>query len=88
MRKTDTSQHLFRPILPNFENRIEIIDDDFGGWSMLPVRKTYYEDQKGERRQECDRAVDPIWYTAMMRRQRLRERDLVAKRQMQERMSF
>ena len=40
MRKTDTSQHLFRPILPNFENRIEIIDDDFGGWSMLPVRKT------------------------------------------------
>ena len=30
----------FRPILPNFEKRIEIRDDDFGGWSMLPVRKT------------------------------------------------
>ena len=30
----------FRPILPNFEKKIEIRDDDFGGWSMLPVRKT------------------------------------------------
>ena len=30
----------FRPILPNFEKKIEIGDDDFGGWSMLPVRKT------------------------------------------------
>ena len=58
------------------------------GVRMSLAEKAYYEDQKGERNQECDRAVDPVWYTAAMRRQRLRERDLEAKKEMQERMQF
>ena len=58
------------------------------GVKMSPAEKAYYEDQKGERKQICDRAVDPVWYTAMMRKQRLKERDAVAKKEMQERMQF
>ena len=34
----------------------------------------YYEDQKTVRQMECDNGVDPVWYHAMMRKQRLRER--------------
>ena len=58
------------------------------GVKMSPAEKAYYEDQKGERKQICDRAVDPVWYTAMMRKQRLKERDEAAKKEMQERMQF
>ena len=38
--KTTPLNIFFRPILPNFDNRIEVGDDDFGGCSMLPVCKT------------------------------------------------
>ena len=42
----------------------------------------YYEDQKSTRLKECDHGVDPVWYTAMMRKQRERERsELYKKRQ-------
>ena len=58
------------------------------GVKMSAAEKAYYEDQKGERKQICDRAVDPVWYTAMMRKQRLRERDQAAKKEMQELMQF
>ena len=40
-----------------------------------PANKfTYYEDQKGDRKIECDKAVDPVFYWATMRRERLRAR--------------
>ena len=55
---------------------------------MSPAEKIYYEDQKIERKQFCDRAVDPVWYTAMMKKQRLRERGVESKKEMVQRMAF
>ena len=60
----------------------------FWGVQMSPAEKAYYKDQKGERKQHCDRAVDPVWYTAMMKRQRLKERSEEAKREMHEKMAY
>lgn len=42
--------------------------------SMTEREVQYYEDQKSSRLQECDHGVDPVWYAAMMRKQRMRER--------------
>ena len=58
------------------------------GVKMSPAEISYYEDQKGERKQTCDRAVDPVWYTAMMKKQRLKERSEAARKEMQEIMQF
>ena len=44
------------------------------GVTMSPMEYQYYEDQKSERKMECTKGVDPVWYHAMMRRQRMRER--------------
>ena len=55
---------------------------------MSPAEKIYYEDQKNERKQFCDRAVDPVWYTVMMKKQWLREREVESKKEMGQRMAF
>ena len=44
------------------------------GIAMSEGEKEYYEDQSGPRLMECDKGVDPVWYTAMMKKQRERER--------------
>ena len=44
------------------------------GIAMSEGEKKYYEDQGGPRLMECDKGVDPVWYTAMMKKQRERER--------------
>ena len=58
------------------------------GVKMSPAEKAYYEDQKEERKQFCDRAVDPVWYTATMKKQRLKERSEVSRREMQSLMEY
>ena len=36
----------------------------------------YYDNMKnGDRKMECDHGVDPVWYAAMIRKQRMRERE-------------
>ena len=44
------------------------------GVKMSEMEYIYLEDQRGERRMECNRGVDPTWYRATMRQQRLREK--------------
>ena len=44
------------------------------GVNMSDCEYKYYEDQKGERKMFCSKGVDPVWYEATMRAQRLRER--------------
>jgi hypothetical protein len=45
----------------------------------------YYENMKnGDRRMECDHGVDPVWYCAMLRKQRLKERHEEYKKKMKE----
>ena len=69
------------------EERKKHCQDDWGV-KMSPAEKSYYEDQKLERKQFCDRAVDPVWYTVMMKRQRLRERMESAKAEMEKQMQY
>ena len=45
------------------------------GVTMSQAEYTYYDDQKAERQMQCDRGVDPVWYQAVMRRERMRERE-------------
>ena len=40
---------------------------------MSPMDQMYL-DQKSARKMECDKAVDPVWYLAMMKQQQMRER--------------
>ena len=86
----ETRNHLF-DIFPNDpklgEKRIEHCKLDWGV-KMSPAEKSYYEDQKITRKQFCDRAVDPVWYTAMMKKQRLRERGVEAQEQMTKAMEY
>ena len=44
------------------------------GVTMSENEHRYYEDQKGPRMYDCDKGVDPVWFTAMMKKQRERER--------------
>ena len=37
------------------------------GVRMSDMEQRYYEDQKGPRLLECDKGVDPVWYTAVMK---------------------
>ena len=42
------------------------------GVTMSQAEHHYYEDQKSARQMHCDRGVDPVWYQAVMRRERER----------------
>ena len=48
--------------------------EDEWGVKMSPAEKCYYDDQKSERKQECDKTLDPVWKAADMRKKRLDER--------------
>ena len=56
-------------------------------WGVNMAKKDfdYYENMKtGDRKWECDHGVDPVWYCAMLRKQRMRERHEEYKRKMNE----
>ena len=44
------------------------------GVAMSEAEDRYYEDQKTQRRMECDKQVDPVWYWAMMKKERMKSR--------------
>ena len=70
---TSVSDDLFDIYTENNE-RIQTLKEREWKVSMSEREVQYYEDQKSSRLQECDHGVDPVWYAAMMRKQRLRER--------------
>ena len=76
-----------KDIFPKDKSRMDFCELDWGV-KMSLAEKDYYEDQKQTRKQQCDRAVDPVWYTAMMRKQRLKERSISAQSDMQKLMSY
>ena len=39
-----------------------------------------FEGLRCERRMECDKVVDPYWYTAMMKKQRLKDKSLTIRK--------
>ena len=40
------------------------------GVKMSDNECKYLEDMRGERKMECNNGVDPVWFTAVMRRKR------------------
>ena len=54
------------------------------GVTMSEAEHRYYLDQKCERRMECDKQVDPVWYWAMMRKERMKSRQVEWRQQRQE----
>ena len=45
-----------------------------GESQCLQQKKAYYLDKQTERKMECDKGVDPVWFYSMMRRERMRDR--------------
>ena len=58
------------------------------GVAMTEQEYEYYEDQKTERRRHCDHGVDPVWYCAMMRQERLKRRQEEYRKQQEEQFAF
>ena len=61
--------------------------DDWGV-SMSEHEERYYADQKSDRKMECDKSVDPVWYWATMRKERMKAREEEHRRQRQEQFQF
>ena len=54
-------------------NIIKICEEEWGV-KMSDMELMYLQDQRSERKMKCDKGVDPIWYRATMRQQRIREK--------------
>ena len=52
------------------------------GVQMGNMEEIYYEDQRTERKMECGREVDVVWYQAMMKKQRAKEKLETYRKQM------
>ena len=61
--------------------------DDWGV-SMTDQEERYYTDQQTTRLMECNKSVDPVWYWAMMRKERLKSRQEEYKKQRKEQFQF
>ena len=62
--------------------------EELWGVKIRKKEKVYLADQQGPRRMECDLGVDPVWFRAKMKDQRLREAsdaDYVSRREQQRR---
>ena len=80
---TKTAKKLF-DIYTTDEERIQILKDTEWKVSMSVREYQYYDDQKDKGLQECDHGVDPVWYAAIMRKQRERQRSEEYKRKQAE----
>ena len=58
------------------------------GVTMSNKEYEYYEDMKSARLQECDHGVDPVWYCALMRGERMRRRQEEYRKQQQEQFAY
>ena len=69
------------------DQRIAQCAEEFGV-AMSEHEKCYLSDQRSQRKMECDKGVDPVWYAAMLRKQRQRELSEKYKKEMEERFRF
>ena len=58
------------------------------GVTMTEAEHNYYADQKTERKMDCDKQVDPVWYWSVMRKERQRAREEEYRRQRAEQFQF
>ena len=82
-REKSSAVQKYKEMVENKKALFDIFPDDHArrlkcedewGVKMSPAEKFYYEDQKSERKQECDKTLDPVWKAADMRKKRLDER--------------
>ncbi len=59
-------------VVANTPDRLKQCESEFGV-KMSQNEIAYLDDQRNDRKMECDKGVDIVWYTAMMKKQRQRE---------------
>ena len=67
----DRSHKLF-DVAASTTDRLKQCEAEFG-MKMLQNEISYLDDQRNDRKMECDKGVDIVWYTALMKRQRQHE---------------
>ena len=68
--KEDELYNIFEEV----KEKIRIKEQDWGV-KMGQMEELYLADQRNDRRMECGGSVDPVWYQAVMRRRREKERE-------------
>ena len=68
--KEDELYNIFEEV----KEKIWIKEQDWGV-KMGQMEELYLADQRNDRRMECGGSVDPVWYQAVMRRRREKERE-------------
>ena len=63
------------------------VEEDWGV-KMGKMERIYYEDMKNNREMECGKEIDPVWYQAMIQKQRQREREAVYRQHMEEQFMY
>ena len=63
------------------------VEEDWGV-KMGKMERIYYEDMQNNREMECGKEIDPVWYQAMIQKQRQREREAVYRQQMEEQFMY
>ena len=83
--KSRTSITKFKELVGQKDKLYDIFeDDDIRRWDkekewgvlMGKMEKMYLEDMRGDRKMECGGSVDPVWYQAVMKKQREKERSV------------
>lgn len=72
-RKDEVFPVFLDPDKEEDKQKIKKYEEEWGV-KMSDMEYKYLKDQRTERKMECDNGVDPVWFRAVMRRQRLRER--------------
>ena len=84
LRKDQIFPAFLDPDKEGDKDKIKKCEEDWGV-KMAEMEYKYLQDQRSERKMECDNGVDPVWFRAVMRRHRMRERlDLEYVRQRRE----
>ena len=82
----ERSQKLF-DVAASTHERLKQCEVEFGV-KMSQNEVSYLEDQRSVRKMECDKGVDTVWYTAIMKKERQREFSEKYKREMENTFRF
>ena len=97
-RETGTAADKFRELRDKANKLFDVYTEDKTrqavceekefGVKMSDNEFKYLEDMRGERKMECNNGVDPVWFTAVMRRQRKLEWEEAQRLEMETRFNF
>ena len=97
-KETGAAADKYRELKENADKLFDVYTEDKArqavceekefGVKMSENEYKYLEDMRGERKMECNNGVDPVWFTAVMRRQRKLEWEEAQRLEMQSRFNF